>query len=727
MIRRSHAQVSLYLAVSLTLAFAGCVPPPGPTDPAGNGGTASGTGRLKAFASADDLLRYFREQVSQGLNNGGDLRGGAVAENFAGAPGAATPTVGQLDDAGVATNGESGGVEFTSTNVQEAGVDEGDFVKTDGRYLYVARGSTLRILDTKTADAAADDLRPISEIDLLRPISAIYLSGDSVIAIAQDFGYGWATPALAFPEIAIWPPYYTQAALKIFQISVSDKAAPAVIAESEFDGSLVSSRLTGGRLLLVLTISPNLPPNLNQTGAARLTLDDVLPQFRHDGQSEVLVDWQGWLRPDDPNGYNMTAVVTLDAANIETKLNSVAVLANSYTIYASTSALYVTDTTYEERDNIANEITTVHKFALTDSGAVYSASGSITGRPLNQFSLGEFNGDLRIATQVQPFEIFRSDDVVGIGILPGIFGGASGGGTSGSSGVSAGVIEPAPARAQGITADVGPSTAVYVLRQNGESLDTIGKIENIKPGERMYAARFMGPRGFLVTFRQIDPLFVLDLTDPGSPRIAGELQVPGFSEYLHLLDQDHLIGIGTSTVQAPWGATIPSGIQVSLFDVSDSANPTSVQQLTIGESWSKADASFDHRAFALFQHQGANILALPALVVDTDDNQRFEPIDQFNGVLTFTVNAQTGFADRGRLSAVVERGYWGGWNEWRRVVIISGRLFAISSAGIQAGNLADLAATNRVEFPPLQQDVPQGWTELPRPVDGFIGPPARGL
>lgn len=719
MLTRKFALTSVCLVAGIALCLCGCIP----VDPGGTNqnGSVKGTGRLKPFSSPDDLIQYFRQQVSASMNNNGGLRGDGIAEDFVGAPTLAggNPTPNQAEGAGDAASG----VQFTSTNVQEEGVDEADYVKTDGRYLYVARGTTLRITDTKTADGSAEDLRPIGEIDLTLPISGIYLNGDAVIALVQDWGYGWATPALAFPAIDIWPPYYARATLKLIQISVADRSNPTIVAQSEFDGSLVSSRLTGGRLFLVLTITPNLPGNVTPLGLQQITLNQIQPQFRRDGQASDLVAWEDWLRPEDPNGFNMIAVVTLDAADVKNKLQSAGLLGNAYTIYASTTALYVTDTIYEEENNIQNEITTVHKFSLGESGAVYAASGTVVGRPLNQFSLGEFNNDLRIATQVQPLQVFRNDDVVGIGIFPGLAGGTSG---NSGSGVTVDPAQPAPANAQAI-APSGPSTAVYVMRQNGPSLDTIGKIENIKPGERMYAARFIGPRGFLVTFRQIDPLFVLDMADPASPRIAGELEVPGFSEYLHLLDQDHLLGIGTSTTQSPWGATIADGIQISLFDVTDSANPTAVQQLTIGEAWSKADASYDHHAFALFQHNGVNILALPSLVVDTADQNRWQPIAEFNGVLAFNVDAQTGFTDRGRLEAVVEQGYWGGWNEWRRVVIIGERLFAVSSAGIQAGALSDLSATGRVEFPPLYQDVPSGWTEAAPPPDVFVGRPIGGF
>jgi inhibitor of cysteine peptidase len=682
------------LAAAALMSVAGCPLLPNPGNQ--NTDTVKGTGVLKPFSSPDELVRFLRTQA-----NGTQGRG--FLPEFLAGPQPANDSV-----AGGEGSGSAPPVEFSGTNVQEVGVDEADHFKTDGRYFYVGRGATLRILDTMNADGTAADLREVAALNVAAPISGLYLDGDTVILLCQDWGRGWGGPELAFPDIAIWPPYSGNATLHLVQVDVADRANPQIAAQAELDGSLVSSRLVNGQLILVLTVVPQVPAaTVGQAQALRT----VVPKFRRDGTASDLVPWQSWLRPEDPNGYRLTVVAALDAADVRSLVSSVAVVANAYTIYASTSALYVTDSTYEERDGIGQQVTTVHKFALGENGATYVASGAIDGQPLNQFSLGEFNGDLRIATQVQPVRLFTDGGNSGIG-----FDGVVGIGSSGSGGGSPGTIEPTPGNAQTSSASASaPSTAVYVLRQNGERLETIGSIENIEPGERMYAARFMGERGFLVTFRQIDPLFVLDLADPTNPRIAGELKIPGFSEYLHLVGENHLIGVGTAVTESN-ERFMADGIQLSLFDISDPAAPAAVQQIRIGQGWSKADATNDHKAFALYPRDGALLLALPAYTMEYANNSFWQPANEFHGVYLFDIDLASGFNSRGRLGAVVENNGWGGWVEWRRVAFIEDRLFAVSSAGVQSGSVVDAAPLSRVEFPRLIEDVPGDWAE-PRPID----------
>lgn len=690
-----------------TLFLAGCPFFPPIDNPNGGGGKSSTL--LKPFNSESELLNYVRDQARAQRTGFGIGRGGQDDFNFGGplpvsneATGGAAPP---------ATDGDaSGAPDFTGTNVQEAGVDESDFIKTDGRYFYVARGKALRILDTKGADGTTDDLREIAVLDLEARADSIYLLGDKLILLSQDYGngYGWGRP-----EILIWPPYYNNGQLKVFEIDIADPENPAIARSVELDGALVTSRLLNGRLVLVLTVSPVIPT----TGSvASLTLEEVLPKLRHDDGEEALVaEWDAWLRPEFPEGLNMTAVVTLDAANIETIVDSVAVMANAGTVYSSANALYVTDTTYDIENDFRPE-TAIHKFSYGDDGAArYVATGNVRGRPLNQFSLGEANGALRVATQVENFQFFGGDDVVGIGF--------GGGATEGSVGVATDAAPPANAKAR-LTAQAaadefpeGISTAVFVLGESEGRLNTLGRIIGIKPGERMYSARFLGNRGYLVTFRQIDPLFVLDLADNASPRITGELEIPGFSEYLHPVGDTHLIGVGRSTLQTPWGGTIAGGVQVSLFNVSDPANPTAVEQITFGGNGSFCDVSYDHKAFTLLERDGEMLLAVPVQLWNYDffgGAEAASSIDPpFDGVVVLDVDLAAGFTERGRVASVVEGPDDYNWVEWRRGVVIDDDLFALSSGGVRSAKLSDLSPLDSVQFPPR-------WDNLPIPID-FVG------
>lgn len=714
-------RIALLAVAALTLtSLGGCpfFPSPNPT-PSGN---PKPSGPLKPFTSENDLVSYFRSRATANQTRNTVALFGAV------------PTVaeaGAADNAGAAGGAANPPTAFSSTNLQEAGVDEADTFKTDGRYLYVARGEALHILDTRDAADSLDTLREVATLELGSPIQGIYLYGTQLIALSQDYGNGFGTPDLAFPAIEIWPPYFARATLAVKTIDVASPETPAVVHAAELDGTLVTSRLTPGRLTLVVTVMPDLAALSGGRGIQQVRIEQIMPSLRMNGQATDLVTWSNWLHPEQPDGYATTAIITLDPANVETRLGSIAVLANAGAIYASPEALYLTDTGWDEESNVARVTTSVHKFTFDTNGAPqYVATGEVTGRPINQFALSEHNGDLRIATQVEQFQLFR--DAVGGSVGIG-FGGISVA-NAGASEDSAG--EVAPTEPDGVAppenpdpdnttsvAPTGPSSAVYVLREQNGELGIIGKVEGIEPGERMYAARFYGDRGFLVTFEQIDPLFTLDLSDPANPRVVGRLLIPGFSEYLHRVDENHLLGIGQATGIAPWGGTIRTGIQVSLFDISDAANPVAVQQVKIGGPGSMADVAYDHHAFALVNVNGGHVLALPALIY-SEENASFAGIGQsFNGVVGLNVDPARGVSGRGMLPAVTEQNqWWGGWNSWRRVSIIGERIFAISDAGVQAGLLANFSATaDKVEFPSLVEDWP-----VPLPADAGEGSGANG-
>lgn len=675
-------------AALLCSILGGCPFLPPPTD------TPKGDPALKPFNSASEMIGYFREQVQArngvgffGIDRSFD-DGVAVLEST---PNATADLAGGANDA---AGGDGDGATFTSTNLQEVGVDESDVYKTDGRYIYVARSKSLFILDTKTEDGDANELRQVAQLELGQPVSSIYLRGDTIIALAQDYGYS----NFGRPEILIYPPYYSSSTLSVYEIDVSDAADPQVAGKTEFDGSLVSSRILNDRLVLILNIVPEVPVSGNPISLATLELEAILPKVRMAGQAQNIAEWDEWLRPENPDGYNMTAVVTVDADDVQNIIRSVAVMANAGTIYSSTEALYITDTDYDAA-NAFKETTEIHKFAYgDDGGATYVASGAVRGRPLNQYSLGEYDGNLRIATHVQNFDVIAFDDVVGIAV----------------DGPQVGATEPA--RAQSREEPTGPSNSIFVLGENAGKLDTLGAITGIAPGERIYSARFMGERGFLVTFEQIDPLFVLDLANANDPKIVGELKIPGFSDYLHIVGEDRLIGVGRATEIAPWGGIITAGMQISLFDVSDPTNPTAIQQLAVGGQGSQSDVSYNPKAFTLLQRDGKHIMALPASIWDYSNTDDFSPTGQFNGVITYDVDLANGFTERGRVSAVTDNTY--GYVDWRRAMIIADQMFALSSGGVRSARLEDLSEMDAVAFPSIADEFP---ADGPIPVEGDGG------
>lgn len=661
-----------------TLLLGGCPPvTSNPTDPNGNPTSTGGKPALRPFASGDELLRYFRNQVTTRTSqrSGWDL--GFLAAAGGAANDAATTG---------APAAEGGGGSFSTTNLQEQEVDESDVFKSDGTYFYIGKGRSLRIVKA----APVGELAQVGRIDLDHEIDSLYLFEGRILVLSHKYGTGDVTPAGPQADIMIWPPYYRNASVVVQEIDVTDPTVPVIVAKNEIDGSLVTSRLTGGRLVLVLTVTPTLPENPTPLALARLGLVDVLPQRRTAGAAAPVVAVENWYRPETPWGYNSTVIVTLDAANVETVLGSLGVLANVETVYASTEAVYIASGEYVSNAGKSYYRTLVHKFSFDESGvARYTASGALPGSLLNQFSLSESAGYLRAATHIQMFNFIWEEDF-----------------NAADSVVSVTQVTPGGSLA---SAPPQPFNAVYVLAEADGVLTIVGSIEDIAPGERLFAARFVGERAYLVTFEQIDPLFTVDLSNPTAPAILGELKIPGYSDYLHPYGENLLIGVGRSTAELPWGGVVANALQLSLFNVSDPLNPTVVQQIEVGGYGSSSDVSYTHKAFTFLADRG--LLALPATLMTRTSSARSGAINLgFDGVLCYQVTP-TGFAELGRLESVSATGYWGWGGSWRRAAFIGDMVYALTDAGVRAAALTDFTATTTLDLPPNEGD--QGWAGPP--------------
>ncbi len=666
---------SALVIATLTLTLGGC-----PWDPATPTNPDNEQATLQPFESADDLLGFFKDQATQRHRSRSTGFGFfTFATPLAADAGAATANDGAAEDA------QGGATDFTTTNIQEAGVDESDVFKSDGTHFFIAQDQSVRIVKARPADAMAE----LARIDFEGRVQALYLFNNQLIVLEQpwlrvdtyassddaddeDTSPGDAAVADSVPRVPglIW--YEPAARVVVWSYDISEPAAPAATGAIDLDGWLVTSRLTGGRLYLVLTIAPELPADPTPARINGMTLEEVIPAVRIAGAAQPMVGWQGYYRPATGDGYYTTAVVTIDASNVEQQIGAVAVMADAGTIYASPDALYVTDDEYDY-EGTTRHVTKVHKFVFEEqTGARYAGSGIVPGRLLNQFSLGEHDGYLRLATHVAPS--FRGG--IGIGV-------------------------PATSVATADTAQANnsnePYNAVYVMAQLSSELKVIGEIENIAPNEDIYAARFIGPRGYLVTFERIDPLFVIDLSDPANPSLLGELKIPGYSEYLHPFGDNRLIGVGRSTVETPWGGVLPDAVQLSLFDTSDPTDPQLIEQLALGGHGSQSLVSETHKAFTFLESQG--LLGLPVRL--TADDVTYESYTMelaFDGVLVFDV-ADTGFSALGRLAAVDagDRPWWLG--DWRRAAFIDNTVYTVSYAGVSAAPLADFGAVGAVELP----------------------------
>lgn len=436
---------------------------------------------------------------------------------------------------------------FSRTNVQEADVDEPDIVKTDGRHIFTLRPNPGGPSRQRLTSVSVEDGRPALTGGVLLPKAGPYellLAERRVLAIARD-GYSFrGTRTL------------------VVIVDVSDPAEMRITDVVRLEGSYASARMTGGiaRLVLNSTIGPAFAHPTKWTKDAlteakkrnveaidRSTIGDWFPRYKVEDASGntrsegPLCTCGTTYRPKSFTGFGTTSVVTIDPASPDPR-NSAGVLGTSETIYASTENLYVTTATYGKKPS-----TTLHRFDMRDpKGARYAASGKVGGTVLNQWSMDEHDGTLRIAT-------------------------TEGGWRESSS-------------------------AVTVLDAEGPTLKRIARIDGLGKGERIYGVRFMAETGYVVTFREIDPLHVIDLSDPRTPRVAGELKIPGYSAYLHPTDEGRLLGIGQD-VDPKRGR--PLGTQMSLFDLSDPAKPSRLDKSTYEKTWTPIE--HDHHAFLYWE------------------------------------------------------------------------------------------------------------------------------
>jgi hypothetical protein len=427
-----------------------------------------------------------------------------------------------------------GGQDYSGTNVQVAGVDEGDIVKTDGDYLYILSGGQLVIVDAWPADEMQVASR--TWIDGY-PIEQ-YLHGDMLTVISQvqhiyimNDGGRVAIDAL-MPSI--WPPVPAQPPqVQITQIDVSDRTNPQIAQQTKLDGTLVTSRaidnyvyvITSGHFGLpgpecTCTTDPQDPddkptedPTISDSDAVVIappeseyyptctyeTRDEYLrriegrvlelglPQFETRGgmlpaiRSGPISDPTDVYKPLAPDQFNLLSITTFDVTGGFGPAASTSLVSDwSSAVYASLSNLYIAQQQWWRWDAENYDTTLIYQLNFASDGGVDPvAIGKVPGRVLNQFSMDEWNGHLRVAT------------------------------TSNRWGRS--------------------MNHVFVLGQRDNRLLVVGSIMDLAPGEQIFSARFMGPQGFVVTFRQVDPLFTLDLRNPTQPRVMGELKIPGFS------------------------------------------------------------------------------------------------------------------------------------------------------------------------------------------------------
>jgi hypothetical protein len=553
--------------------------------------------------------------------------------------------------------------DFSETNVQVEGVDEPDLAKSDGERIVLISDGELIVVDV-TGEAPRVTGR-LQTKDF--SIQNLFLTGDKVLL----FGSAWGSHPLPVDGRDIAVAAGGTPTVQILEVDISGE--PGISRTMTVDGAFVSGRMVDDTVRLVLTSGPvgfewSYPEGSglqaereaiekNQEIVRESTEENWIPYYvvtDEDGRvtdEGTLFDCERATHPDVFSGLDMLSVVTIDLGQGLEVVDATGVLARGSTVYSSGDSLYVATQTWddwvwvetgEETSRPDGPVTEIHRFDTSDpTVASYVASGSVDGYLLNQFAMDEHEDMLRVASTTTP----------------------NGWGSAPDS-----------------------DSRITVLRTIGDSLVPVGMVEGLGKTEQIYSVRFMGDTAYVVTFRQTDPLYTIDLTDPRQPVRIGELKIPGYSAYLHPVSEGVLLGVGQDATET--GQVL--GTQVSTFDVSDMADPKRIDTYTLSEGTS-SQAEYDHHAFLFWE----GLAMLPVMQWGWDGKKE----DVFNGAVGLEIDESGGIVEAGKLEHPgAEIDGWDYHAQILRSFVVGESVYTISTQGIMKSSLDGLDEQAWLDF-----------------------------
>jgi inhibitor of cysteine peptidase len=543
---------------------------------------------------------------------------------------------------------------YSTTNIQVAGVDEADVVKTDGNYLYVIANNTVYIINANPQNAQL--LAKIAFDNTY--LAGIFLSQDSnrlVVFGSQYSVYLYGGSEDTYIATSRYGYFSDDVQTFINVYDISDKANPVLARNFAMSGSYFNSRMIGNYVYAVISQPAYL---VNETV--------ILPRVCSEAKPTYVVDATEIYYSDTVNYNNYAGFTTFIGLNIaddaQEPANMTLMTGGASNMYVSLSDIYVT---YPASDGG----TSVYRVHINESTINCEAQGKVPGYIINQYAMDEYNGYFRVATNAYDY---NSD-----------------------SGTSA------------------QQNNVYVLDMN---LTIVGKLENLATGENLHSVRFMGDKCYLVTFKNTDPLFVIDLSQPTAPVKLGELHIPGYSDYLHPYDENTLIGVGKETVESDTSDFAwYQGLKLSLFDVSNVNEPRQLSKTVIGDRGTDSPVLDDPKAF-LFD-KSRNLLVIPVQLYVIN---KTEPVEKWaygqfawQGVYVFDVTLTGGFVVRGNVtqmdnaeallanpSLAMKSDYqWVNYDQWiNRALYIGNTLYTVSNARVQLNSLDNFALIAKIDL-----------------------------
>ncbi len=645
------------------------------------------TGLLHRFQSCDDVKRYFEEQIIAQMRRELDDRIACIQETDQCYGEVVMDSAAPGGTVSAEKSNSAEPADFTTTNNQVTGVEESDFVKNTGTNIFQIAAGKLQVLKSW----------PASEMSLLstvefegRPFQMLLTENQKLVVLTTP-KINWETEQ---PSIGVeakvgyigsdYRPEYDYEAVEVVIVDVASPTTPKIQSKFLLKGSFISARRIANSVRIILNsylsyynlfnegdedmYLPSYENNiskeeqiirlkaLHEKRVAKIKAQplsywlssDSFFKISSDNSKKPVLDTtqcSNIFAPSIPTELGLTRVDTL---NLDTdNVTETVLVSYIQEVYASKEALYLsTPRWWWQNEEKSTDETYIHKFDLTNAEkADYLATGIIEGRLINQFAMDEFNGDLRLAATVTKInqdipEIWTSQSTV---------------------------------------------NRVVVLSQKNDTLEIIGQTQDLAPNESIQSVRFDGARGYVVTFRRVDPLFSVDLADPKNPKVVGELKIPGFSEYMQKIDDNHLLAIGRDADPVT-GRT--KGLKLSIFNVADLTAPKEVKTLLIEEGfWS--DASWDHKAFTYFPAK--KLLGIPASGYHEVGSSSTHWWDEYRStLLVFKIDVQEGITkvadiDMTDIYVGAEREYsW--WSTSARVsrsIFADDFVYAISNLGIR--------------------------------------------
>ena len=613
---------------------------------------------LKTFSSVQEIADYLN-------TNSQVTRGNSFGDKSLGTGDMPVPAhIIMEDGSNSLTAGGSYTMDYSTTNIQVAGVDEADTVKTDGQYIYTISTiqptvfydyygySSLGV--TNAVDIiSADPQNPhvVSKINLGNNTNptGLFLSpdGNKLIVIAGKYNYitlsDYTEGSDTKSEPRIMPFYQSDSYTFVNVYDVTDKSSPTLTRNFTMTGQYFNSRLIGNNLYTIVSQNAwfyNGIVPLPAVYEGNIAYDASPSSIYYADMSDT--------------SYSFTSFYGISLADDSlTPTNMTVMMGGASTMYVSSDNIYIT---YPNWQMNSGTYTSIYRVSINGLTLSLQAQGSVPGNTINQYSMDEYNGYFRIATNWYGTEAQTNN--------------------------------------------------VYILNPN---LQVTGKLEGLAENENLHAVRFMGDKGYLVTFKQTDPLFVVDLSVPSNPTVLGELKIPGYSDYLHPYDQTHLIGVGKEAVETTAQENFAwyQGLKLALFDVGNVNNPTQLANYVIGDRGTDSPSLYEPKAFLFDKSKG--LLVIPvSLALVSEENKQYGDSAYGNtvwqGTYVFSVSLDGGFILKGTITHLNEtlldsqghlsnlNDYYSTQNDWiNRSLYINNALYTFSNSQVKLNSLTDLS------------------------------------